>query len=80
MDAIKKALKKLTNKEKESVKDILSKLDTGNSQGLDIKKFKGREDVFRVKRGDLRIIYRKAGRDVFILFIGRRNEKTYRSA
>jgi mRNA-degrading endonuclease RelE of RelBE toxin-antitoxin system len=77
MDAIEKALKKLTAKEKERVKGILAKLASGKTQGLDIKKLQGREDIFRVRKGDIRIVYRKSDGAISILLIERRNEKTY---
>ncbi len=77
MDAIEKALKKFTTKEKERVKEMLAKLASGKTQGLDIKKLRGREDVFRLRKGDVRIVYRKSGEAIFILLIERRSEKTY---
>jgi len=77
MDVIKKALQKLTEKERGRVREILAKLTSGRTQGLDIKKLQGREDIFRARKGDIRIIYRKQGAAIFILLIERRNEKTY---
>ena len=77
MDAIQKALKKLTAKEKERVREILAKLASGETQGLDIKQLRGREDVFRARKGDIRIIYRKQETAISILLIERRNDKTY---
>ena len=74
-----KALKKLTQKEREQVKKILAALASKKSFGLDIKKFKGREDIFRVRKGDIRIVYRNSCGAIFILLIERRNEKTYNS-
>jgi mRNA-degrading endonuclease RelE of RelBE toxin-antitoxin system len=77
MDAIKKALKKLTEKERERIRGILIKLAAGRTQGLDIKKLRGREDIFRIRKGDIRIVYRKNSGTIFVLLIERRNEKTY---
>ncbi len=77
MDAIEKALKKLTVKERGLVKAILMRLSAGKTQGLDIKKLQGRDDIFRVRNGDLRIVYRKSGGAIFVLLIERRSEKTY---
>ena len=79
MDKIEKALKKLTAKEREIVKQILSRLAKNNTKAFDIKKLKGREDVFRIRKGDMRIIYRLDRTDTaFILKIDRRNKSTYR--
>ena len=79
MDKIAKALQKLTKKEHGRIKIILEKLSSGDSSGLDIKRLKGREDIFRVRSGDIRVIYRKndLGK-IFLLAIARRNEKTYK--
>jgi len=80
MDKIEKALKKLTTKEREAVRVILNKLRRTDVFGLDIQKLKGREDIFRVKKGGLRIIYQKdAVGEVFVLAIERRSEKTYQN-
>lgn len=77
MDKIKKALAKLSEKEIKLVEYILSKLQPGDFQGLDVKKLKGREDIFRVRKGDMRIIYKTENKKISILAIERRNEKTY---
>ena len=77
MDAIEKALKKLTPQERLRVKEVLVRLMSGKTKGLDIKKLKGRDDVFRVRKGDIRIFYRKQAASLFILLIERRNEQTY---
>ena len=79
MDKIAKALNKLTEKERKRIKAVLEKLSAGKLSGLDIKQLKGRDDIFRVRSGDIRIIYRKNSHErVFILAIARRNEKTYK--
>ncbi|OGE73600.1 MAG: hypothetical protein A3I07_01055 [Candidatus Doudnabacteria bacterium RIFCSPLOWO2_02_FULL_42_9] len=78
MDKIQKALNRLSEKEKRIVKDILDRLQTDDVIGLDLQKLKGNKDIFRVRKGDLRIIYRKVKRQIFILAIERRSEKTYR--
>lgn len=79
MDKISKALKKLTDKECETVKYILSKLNRGETKEFDIKKLKGRNDIFRIRKGDIRIIYRVDKEQVYLLAIERRNENTYKS-
>lgn len=80
MDKIGKALKKLNKKERLLVEEILKKLLAEDFQGLDIKKLKGRDDIFRVRKGDIRIIYRNSeNNDIFILAIERKSEKTYKN-
>jgi len=78
MDAIKKALAAFSDKERARVKEILGALASNTTGGLDVRKLKGREDIFRVRKGDIRIIYRKKDRKIFILSIERRSEKTYK--
>lgn len=77
MDKIEKALKRFHEKERFWIKDILTRLQHGNFKGLDIKKLRGREDIFRIRKGDIRIIYRFKEKKFFVLAIERRNEKTY---
>ena len=78
MDKIKKFLEKLSKKEKETTKEILSLLETNNVSGLDVKKLKGHSDIFRVRKSDIRIIYRIESGKIKLLAIMRRNEKTYK--
>ena len=78
MDKIEKSLQKLSRKEQKRVKEILEKLYADDAKGLDIKKLAGREDIFRMRRGDIRIIYRIHSNQVFILAIERKNESMYK--
>lgn len=78
MDKLEKTLQKLTSKERERIKEIFKQLEKGVFANLDIKKLKGREDIFRLHKGKLRIIYRKdKNNNIFILSIERRNNTTY---
>lgn len=79
MDELEKSLRKLTPGERKQVKDVLARLVANDFKGLDIKKLKGSEDIFRVRKGDVRIIYRRDGSKLFVLTIERRSEGTYRS-
>lgn len=78
MDKVDKALKKLSPKEKQQLKEILVQIDKGDFQGLDIKKLKGRDDIFRVRKGNIRIIFRKIEQSIKILTLERRASKTYK--
>ncbi len=78
MDKIKKALSKLIGKEKERVKEILQEIERGSFENLDVKKLKARQDIFRVRKGNVRIIYRKTKGKLFILTIEKRSDKTYK--
>ena len=78
MDRIEKELYKLTKKEQKQVKNLLKKLSSKETSGLDIKKLKGRDDIFRIRKGDIRIIYKHEKKSIFILAIERRKEDTYK--
>lgn len=79
MDKISKTLQKLSVKEKEAIKIILNKLIAGDFGGLDIKKLKSQNGIYRARKGDLRVLYmiNKIGK-VVILDICRRNDNTYK--
>lgn len=78
MDKIQKALAKLTAKEREMVRQIFKQLLVGNNFGLQIQKLKGHQEIFRVRKERLRIIYRQTENDVNVLTIERRSDNTYR--
>ena len=69
MDKIAKSLNRLNSKEKVIVKNILLKIKNGHLDHLDVKKLKGRNDIFRVRKGKIRIIYRldRKGNNIYIL-------------
>lgn len=78
MDKIGKALRKLTPKERKTIKEILTKLKNQQLNNLDLKKLKGQNDIFRVRKGEIRMIYRQDSTGhILILTIERRNDTTY---
>ena len=78
MDRIAKAISKLSSKEREWVKVILEQIGKGEFGNLNIKKLKGREDIFRARKGDVRIIYRVTKGKIFVLSIERKSDNTYK--
>jgi mRNA-degrading endonuclease RelE of RelBE toxin-antitoxin system len=78
MDKIAKALLSLSTQERKVIKAVLLKIKAGILSGLDLKKLKNCDDIFRVRKGQLRIIFKKnvTGK-YFILAIERRSDKTY---
>jgi mRNA-degrading endonuclease RelE of RelBE toxin-antitoxin system len=79
MNPIDKFLQKLPERERIWAQETIEKLVSGKTEGLDVKKLRGREDIFRVRKGDIRIIYMKKHERVIVLFVGRRNDRTYNS-
>lgn len=77
-DKIEKALRKLSEKERGRLKSLLLLIKSGTLNGLDLAKLKGTDDIYRVRKGDLRVIFRKTKDDVImILAIERRSDTTY---
>lgn len=76
-DRITKALNKLSSKERSALKSILNLIKVNKLQGLDLKKLKGHDDIFRVRKGNMRVIFRKQDTTTHILTVERRNENTY---
>ena len=68
----------MTEKERKVVKEILVGIEKGEFTGLNIKKLKGRKDIFRVRKRVIRIIFQKTDADIFVLSIERRSDRTYR--
>ena len=79
MDKISKTLAKLTVKEKETIAEIFAKIQTGKVAGLDLKKLKGYDDIYRVRFGKWRVIYRTDDKGkIFMVSFDWRNDNTYR--
>ncbi len=77
-DKIAKALNKLSDRERKAAKLIFEDIARGAVNRYDLKKLKGHGNIFRIRKGKLRIIYRidEFG-GVFILTVERRSEHTY---
>ena len=78
MKEIQKSLKKLELRERKIAESLIEKLISLNWIGLDIAKLKGTTDLFRVRKGHLRIIFKYKNDQVNIIAIDRRSEKTYK--
>ena len=70
--------KKLSKKERKVISVILNKLIKEDFSSLNLKKLKGYDDIFRVRKSSLRIIFRQTKKDIKLLSIDRRNEDTYK--
>ena len=77
MDKISKFLKKLSKDSRCRLEQLISQILIGDLSGLDVKKLKGEINLFRVRKGDLRIIFLKTKDTVRIIDIDRRNDTTY---
>jgi mRNA-degrading endonuclease RelE of RelBE toxin-antitoxin system len=74
---LEKFLAKITEKEKVVILGVIEKILSKDFKGLDLKKLSGYEDVFRVRKGNFRIIFKITKTDVKIIFVNKRKDTTY---
>ena len=80
MPDLKKLLSRFEKAERVILENLIKRIFSLNWKNLDIKKLKGQDDIFRVRKGKLRIIYRLSDKkEVYIIAIERRSETTYRN-
>lgn len=78
MDKVTKALKRLQPKERKVFLTLLQLIEARQLAGLDIKKLAGHDDIFRLRKGNYRIIFKIDDRNnVYILTLERRSDQTY---
>ncbi len=78
MDKITKALKKLTPKERELFRKLLEAIEAQKFSNLDIKKLSGHDDIYRVRKGQFRVIFQLTNnKNVVVLALERRSDQTY---
>jgi mRNA-degrading endonuclease RelE of RelBE toxin-antitoxin system len=78
MDRITKFLKRLNSKEQERMIKVVADIITGNTAQYDSKKLKGHANLYRIRIGDIRVIYLDLKTERNIISIDRRSEKTYK--
>lgn len=77
MDKIDKFLNKLLINKRKEIQRIVKKITEKDFTDLDIKKLKGLDNMFRVRKGDVRIIFLVENDYVEIIDLQNRNDKTY---
>lgn len=78
MKDLDKKLCKFSSKEKGIIENLIKKIIDRDFIGLDCKKLKGLNNLFRIRKGRIRIIFKlKYGQEPTILTIERRREDTY---
>ena len=80
MDKVDKFIKKLSHYEQRRLKEIVDKILAGTVGGLSVKKLKGYDDMFRVRAGNLRVIFKKEKKknSMNIILIEKRSSTTYK--
>ena len=69
MDQIAKFLQKLQATERALLLEMLGKIRILQFAGLDMKKLQGEQDLFRVRKGKIRIIFRREGNCISVINI-----------
>ena len=79
MDKINKALLRLPDKQRQLLLAAFARVVAGNTDGLDIKKLRGHSDLYRLRVGDSRLVYRvEPSMEPVVVFVGKRDDQTYR--
>ena len=80
MPSIKKLLSRFEKAERIILENLIKRIFSLNWRNLDVKKLKGYQNVFRTRKGKLRIIYQLTEqKEIQILSIERRSETTYKN-
>ncbi|MEK7185095.1 MAG: type II toxin-antitoxin system RelE/ParE family toxin [Patescibacteria group bacterium] len=78
MNKIEKFLKRLSRDERVRVAQCIERIVNGKwGANLDIKKLKGYDEVYRVRVGNIRIIFFYKNKKTSIIAIERRSDNTY---
>lgn len=77
-DKIEKFVAKLSMKDTEIYRDIVKAILSHDLELYDVKKLSGHSNIYRVRKGRIRVIFQKNLKDVEIIDVGNRDENTYR--
>ncbi len=78
MDKVDKALLKLPDKRRKKILKAFALVVRGETKGLQIKKLKGHTDLYRLRVGNDRLVYRVfSDKKPETIFIGKRDDQTY---
>lgn len=78
MTKLERIVKKFSAAERKVIKNTVIQLKMGSFDGLDVKKLQGSRDIYRVRKGLIRIMYYLgADKEIIIFAIARRSDTTY---
>lgn len=78
MPTLSKLLSKFNLEDRKILESAIVKIISLDWRNLDIKKLKGHQDIFRFRKGKLRIVFIKIDKNIRIINIERRKETTYK--
>ena len=77
MPTLERLLSKFNKKDRKILEYLIGRIISLNWRNLNIKKLKGYQDIFRLRKGKIRIIFIKISKNIRIINIERRKENTY---
>ena len=77
MPTLERLLSEFNKKDRKILEHLINRITSPDWSSLNIKKLKGNQDIFRLRKGKLRIIFMKVSNDIRIINIERRKEDTY---
>lgn len=77
-DPIVKAFQKLSPKQQIVFKRLFLDIKNRTIGSYDVKQLKGHKNIFRIRKGEYRVIFLMDKYNIDILALEKRNEKTYR--
>ena len=77
MPTLKKLLSKFGGEERRILDSLITKIISLDWKNLDLKKLKGYKDIYRLRKGKLRIIFTKNKTAISFFMIDRKSDTTY---
>ena len=78
MPSLKRLLSKFSKEERKIIEFLIEKIISLNWRDLDVKKLRGYQNIFRVRKGKIRIIFTKDKKEISLIAVERRHEDTYK--
>lgn len=79
VDKIKKYLARIPQKERDVLDPVFDQILNVDDKRLDIKRLRGFSNLYRVRVGSSRIVFQDNNSERRILFVGKRDENTYKN-
>lgn len=77
VDKITKFLNKRNKKGRKAALDLIEKVRKGQLEGCDVVQLKGNKNIFRLKKGRIRIFFEKYKKEFIVKKICYRDDQTY---
>lgn len=78
-DSVEKFLRTLSVRERARILAVMRSIQSGDTARLHIKKLRGHTALFRVRIGNMRIVFAKEKDTIRFLSVGRKGDDTYKN-